>query len=368
MLILFAARAAHALSWLLRFLPLNWAIKIYSSGRIQFMQYFCKQKVSPIYTPSNGLERTLWGLKFKTPLMNSAGMFKNGEGYAVVAAQGAGGYIGGTSTNNRRAGNTKAGIKLPFLTLPLSNLSLNFLGLPNLGDGVLSQKQFTEQKSCPLGWSVMRSPDFSEEVGLELLVKSLWMYHDNEQIDFIEINESCPNIKVSTDNITKRLAYIADNFISKRRRHLPVVVKLSNDISCSSLHHILDALFKYHFDGINLGNTSTNYAETRKQVAPAEMKLFDYFSTSFGGGIGGRTLKAKSLNLCKLALEYKNMVMPGYEFHVIRSGGIDTPADIHDSDAIGVSLNQWYTGYFSNYLKYGNQIYQRFFNSANFEI
>ena len=356
------ARLAHKLNPIIKLLPKSTQVKLYSSGRLKFMDEFVKKSpTSPIFIPDAKWQRMLWGFKFSSPLMNSAGMFKNGDGYNVVASQGAGGYIGGTSTYNPRIGNTRHGIKLPFISLPNSHITINTLGLPNLGDEVLGKKSITKNKTIPIGWSLMRSPDFEEHVGLENLIKSLWFYHDNPQIDFIEINESCPNISVNSENIANRLAYIAEHFLSKRTRHLPVVVKLSTDTGIEVLKQILDVMFAKCYDGINLGNTSTNYALTRQIIEPGELMLFDYYTKNFAGGIGGVTLRDKSFILCNEAIKYHNAINPDYEFHVIRSGGIDSLEDIKASDAIGVSMNQWYTGYFSNYISHGNEVYKKLF-------
>lgn len=358
----FIAKFGDKLSYIVRLLPKNIAVKIYSLGRSHFMACFYKSKSKFEYVPQANFNRTLWGLNFRSPIMNSAGMFKNGEGYSVVARQGAAGYLGGTSTSNPRSGNTVCGIKLPFLTLPKSHVTINYLGLPNLGDKILSRIDITTNKSCPIGWSLMRSPDFDEQVGLENLVKSLWLYHENKHIDFLEINESCPNIRQSSDNITKRLEYIGERFLAKRHRHLPVIVKLSTDINTDSLKNILNVLFKYKYDGINLGNTSTDYTTVKEQLVKNEVRLFEYFVKKFTGGIGGNPLKIKSYNLCKFAVEYKNSIKGLHEFHVIRSGGISNIADIYDSDSIGVSLNQWYSGYFTNYINDGDLLYKKFLN------
>jgi len=367
---LLIARFGLWLDPIIRRLSPKLAIKIYSFARSYFMLQFYQHKVAPVVIKSH--PRVLWGLTFNLPLMNSAGMFKNGEGYDVVANQGAGAYIGGTSTYNPREGNTKFGIQHPFISLTKSHLSLNFLGLPNLGDISLSKHKITanKQSGCPIGWSVMRSPDYAIDIAMEKLLESLWLYHDNPEIDFIEINESCPNVEhiVSDSNndnldiLENRLNYISKNFLSKRKRRLPVILKLSNDLEPDQIPKLLDVLFSCKFDGINLGNTSTNYAK----VVPAnqyERKLFNYFTQNFGGGIGGSYLRETSLELCKAAVIYTKGVNPGYEFHIIRSGGIRTLQEITNSDNAGISLNQWYTGYFENYIKYGDNLYAQLFNS-----
>lgn len=334
------------------------------------MQKFYKHRVRPISFTNRQYSKTLWGIEFRCPLINSAGMFKDAQGYDMMANQGAGGYIGGTSTFNPRAGNTKLAVKHPFLSLAEAEVSLNFLGLPNLGDIVLSKKIITNNKikGCPIGWSLMRSPDYSIEDGMEKLVESLWLYHNKMEIDFIEINESCPNVNHITSNISNdlsilenRLRYIAKHFLSKRKRHLPVVLKLADNLYNNQVRAILDTMFECKFDGVNFVNTSTNYSKIN--IADFyERRLFDYYTNNIGGGVGGKFLKHISFDLCVAAIKYRELVNPGYEFHVIRTGGISKLEDILASNSAGISLNQWYTGYFENYTKYGDQVYAKIFS------
>ncbi|MBI1888653.1 MAG: hypothetical protein HYS15_01845 [Candidatus Spechtbacteria bacterium] len=122
------------------------------------------------YSPPEFLSRRLWGIRFRSPIMNSAGMFKNGECYRLVARQGAAAYLGGTGTWNGRKGNEKEGVYLPFVPYPKSRGASNWLGLPNEGDEVNSARarEFPRgpltncpwEQDCPIGWSVMGSPFF----------------------------------------------------------------------------------------------------------------------------------------------------------------------------------------------------------------
>ncbi|AUR51015.1 hypothetical protein CUN60_01410 [Aquella oligotrophica] len=359
------SRFYHCLLPILSKLPVSQQIKIASRGRLFFMQQFSKQKFiqTDTFSENNRLSKTLWGIKFRTPLGNSAGMFKNGEGYDTVAKLGAGFYIGGTSTANPRNGNSKNGIDLPFISLPKSGAAINWLGLPNLGDDKLHKKIITESKlaDCPIGWSVMRSPDYAESEGIEHLINSLWLYHDNPQIDFLELNESCPNIKAGGGNIIPRIEQISIAFLQKRQRKLPIILKISNDIDENALVEIIHSAINLGFDGINLGNTSTNYVDLRHWIDLDDRKLFDYFTQTFGGGVSGKVLGNNSLTLCATAVNEVRRIKPQQEFHVIRSGGINSPEDIVASEKIGVSLNQWYTGFFDNYTRYGNNVYKNLY-------
>lgn len=348
----------------LQILPKKLLVKISSLGRDYFIAQLINTKISTPYIPSEKLAMQMWGLKFRAPISNAAGMFKNGDGYDIVANLGAGAYIGGTSTSNPRPGNNKHGISKPFIPLHGSHAALNWLGLPNLGDEVLYKKSFTQNKipDCPIGWSLMRSSDYAEEEGMQHLIKSLWLYNDNPQIDFLEINESCPNIKVSGASITPRLEKIAREFLNKRQRHLPVVVKLSPDLSIESLHGILKDLIRLNFDGVNIGNTSTNYLGLRNSINASDLQLFDYFTQSFGGGVSGEPLKLNSLQLCSEAVEFAQKLNPTQEFHVIRTGGIGSFQDLQDSLQNGISFNHWYTGFFTQFHIYREQIYRYILN------
>ena len=61
--------------------------------------------------------------------------------------------------------------------------------------------------------------------------------------------------------------------------------------------------------------------------------------------------------------EYLKSGSPSQEFHVIRTGGIETLQDIQDSERAGISLNQWFTGYFENFASHGHKVYEELFAS-----
>src|SRR3989344_6469548 len=88
-------------------LPPRIAVSIYSSGRLDFLAKLKEEVPSEFYNLSEELSRELWGIKFRSPIMNAAGMFKNGECYEMAARQGAAAYLAGTGTWNARKGNKK---------------------------------------------------------------------------------------------------------------------------------------------------------------------------------------------------------------------------------------------------------------------
>lgn len=364
--VLDVARWERRLRPLITKLPPKSVVSLYSRKRLEFLSKFREEEVEKPYNPPDFLARTLWGIRFRSPIMNSAGMFKNGECYRLVARQGAAAYLGGTGTWNARKGNEKDGIYLPFVPYPRSHGASNWLGLPNDGDEVNAARAALalREQGCPMGWSVMGSPDLSGEERLKRLVESMRMY-ERAGVDFLEINESCPNTthgRPQDDDLANRLRYIKEHFLDERPRRLPVIVKFSNDTQTQQVSSLLNLLFDLGFDGVNFGNTSTAYASLRERVHGNEKKLYDFYTQTFGGGVSGAFLKEKSLELCAYSVAHLKAWPPSQEFHIIRTGGIESWDDVRESERIGVRLNQWFTGYFENLARHGHDVYRKFVN------
>lgn len=354
------------------------SVRFYSKAKRYFLNKYVNQTISPEireellnYTSkSDNLmkSRVIWGIKFNLPIFNSAGMFKYGYGYEVVANQGAGAFLLGTTTSKKREGNTKNNILHPFATYPRSKVASNWMGLPNFGHTDLVQKinKISKIEGCPIGVSLSADPEDTIQEKLNGLLSGLQQF-ENSQVDFIEINESCPNVvghasnaNPLEDELIGRLKFISENFLQKRKRNLPVILKFSNDTELDLIPSLIKLLVELGYDGVNFGNTSTKYDEFRSIIKSEEKPVFDYFVKQFGGGLSGTKLKENSLELCKVAVnELKQLknAKTHQEFHIIRTGGVENYNDIKVSLENGISLTEWYTGYFSKYSFYGNRIY-----------
>ncbi len=340
------------------------ATQIYSAGRNVFLSAYFAEKPAFVRIAEEHAV-TCWGIEFRNGLMNAAGLFKNGEGYELSYRQGAGGYLAGTTTTHARTGNTRNGIAKPFAPYPNSRAASNWLGLPNSGHAAVAKRlsAFPHHAGFPMGASLMTAPESSGEVALEELVAGMQMY-DRAGVHFLEINESCPNVahgSSSFEAISERLEFIATAFLKKRLRHLPVVVKFSNDTATQDVARLLDVLTTLGYDGVNFGNTSTQYAQHRTTLNPRDYASFDYFTSTFGGGVSGEPLRACSLALTRSAKEYLATHPPREEFHIIRTGGVASALDLAESRTAGASLAQWYTGLFEQFAEHGHGLYARIF-------
>jgi len=349
-----------------KFLPPKTSVKFYSWARLKFFKALLKSSPQH-YVPPAKWSRMLWGLEFRSPLLNAAGMFKNGEGYELAAAQGAGAYLAGTTTANKRPGNSRENIYLPFAPYPNSLSASNWLGLPNDGDEIVAQRlaALLRVPGCPVGASLMGSPDLQGQARVEGLVQGLRIY-EGKGIDFLELNESCPNTAdgpPQAGELKERLEYIAEHFLRKRKagRKPPVIVKFSSDTEIAQVPELIRLLVEAGFDGVNFGNTSTAYAKHRNEIASSERKLYDYFTSTFGGGVSGAPLRNCTLELTRTAATALRQLSPPQEFHIIRTGGVDSLADVEASLDAGASLVQWYTGFFERFAKDGLAVYEKLF-------
>ncbi|MGB9771300.1 MAG: hypothetical protein ACPLX7_04890 [Candidatus Kapaibacteriota bacterium] len=344
----------------------GFATAFYSYGRKLFLNRLIREKPAQVSLPQE-LHRTFWGIKFNSPIFNAAGMFKDGNGYGLACLQAAGAFLAGTITPKPRKGNFKKWILHPFIPYPRSRSSSNWMGLPNPGFKKVIDilNRIHKQNYVPIGISLASNGNgFSD---LEELCEVL---HEVEKsnVDFVEVNESCPNIEHGKVNLARldsnflnRIELISDKFLKKRKRNLPVILKLSNDFEPESVPLLLDALLDLGFDGVNFGNTSTNYDECRKFINSNEVKAYYYFTKLFGGGVSGLPLKHKSFTLTQNAMKHLQSKKLNREFYVIRTGGIYDYEDYQKSSNIGISIFQWFTGYFENFIKYGHKLYQKFF-------
>jgi len=350
-------------------LPPSFLISLYSNQKKKILKRFSEDYINFDIQHEKIEPLKLWDISFGFPLFNAAGMFKKGESYYTIAKQGAGAYLSGTTTSSKRLGNFKNGVLHPFAPFPSSGASVNWMGLPNEGHQIVAKRlsQLQKIQNCPIGASLSASPEERGIEGLENLKIGMDLYKE-ANVDFIEINESCPNVEEGhqidnnslDEDLINRLEYISMNFLKNRDKNLPVIVKFSNDTDLSLVPNIIDNLISLGFDGVNFGNTSTKYEESIDMIKDKEKKLFQYFTENYGGGLSGKLLSTTSLNLVKTGSNHLKTKKLSKEFHIIRTGGVCSIEDIKNSLNNGASICQWYNGYFSEFSKYGHQVYNHF--------
>jgi dihydroorotate dehydrogenase len=153
--------------------------------------------------------------------------------------------------------------------------------------------------------------------------------------DYLAINISSPNTaglrdlqeRHALENLLKHIhdqRVISENYHEKR---LPLLVKLSPDLSDIQLNEAVEVILNAKMDGIIVTNTT---------LARDGLKSMNRVET---GGLSGKPLTAHSEAILRQTLKMVNGKVP-----VVSVGGIMTPEDAKRRLDMGAALVQVYTG------------------------
>ena len=342
---LLVAKIEHKVRPLMaKILPPKIFIGLYSALRSSVIKSF--GKINFQTADGNYNETELWGLKFRNDLGNAAGLDKDGSLLDFSYKLGAGFAVVGTVLNKPHTGNLFPffGKKFnPWVPLPGSNSAINSLGLPSKGIDITIQNilDFKKRVTCenfPIGISIMGHPLQQGEVKLagiiECVEKSLPV------VDFIEINESCPNVKHTQDTseLERRLSAVIEARDKFSDRKVPILVKMG---SFGNIQTTIDLLEKLNIDGLIGLNTQTNYPLLSEALPVVDQKLLSYYTDNYKGGVSGPVIKDISFGQITEAAEYVKTKQ--YKIKLIHVGGLENKSDITTSRDIA-QLRQWYSG------------------------
>eukprot|EP00929_Paragymnodinium_shiwhaense_P054610 TRINITY_DN27385_c0_g1_i1.p1 TRINITY_DN27385_c0_g1~~TRINITY_DN27385_c0_g1_i1.p1 ORF type:complete len:473 (-),score=118.20 TRINITY_DN27385_c0_g1_i1:72-1490(-) len=369
-------------------LPHSVFVWLYSSSRSLFQKMMSAggagQAATEFPSPC-----TVMGLRFRGDLGNAAGLDKDaslldfnydvGAGFAVVGTVLSEGHTGNVFTffGGLWSGNV-------WTPLPLSGGALNSLGLPGHGvdyalrnleefrkrrgiqpqvpgsppspellksllqDGGKATGTHGIQGCFPIGVSIMGHPKHEGKQKLDGVLdcvrKSIPL------ADFIEINESCPNVKHgggadAAKELAGRLAAVTavrDELAKTTRRRVPILVKLGDVGDAASTVKLVS---QTGIDGIVAVNTQRDYASF--DMPATDRSILEHYTTQYSGGLSGSPIRQRSLDQVKSLMSavtaQRGLAEKG--FCVIHVGGLSTAGDVGASRKTGAQLRQWYTGY-----------------------
>lgn len=320
-----------------RCLPAALSTALYSGMRSRFLKQL---DVSALAVAPAERPVALWGKVFRNDLGNAAGMDKDGSLLPFHYALGAGFAVVGTALDRPHTGNLWRGWN-PWTPLPHSRSALNSLGLPSKGiDAALDQiKAFqdtTQPVDFPIGLSIMGHPLEDEQEKLAGVLRCI--EKATPVVDFIELNESCPNVAHEQGDLSARLKTVIE--ARDAVGTTPLLVKLGQITDPESL---VPEMVKLGVNGIVATNTQKDYAVYRPAVSAGDQCLFDYYTRQHGGGISGALIAEFAYKQVAAAARCK----PDHatDFHFVHVGGIGTPEDVARSRTIA-PLREWYTGFF----------------------
>lgn len=268
------------------------------------------------------------GIKFSNPVGLAAGFDKNGLLTGCLARFGFGFAEVGSITGQSSAGNPKPRL----FRLVEDEAVINRLGLNGEGADVVAKRLTGAGYSLPVAVNIAKTnhPAVRGEKGVADMLHSFGCIKDLP-LAFVTLNASCPNTHEGIMQETEELDQILAGVQALNHRQLPVLLKLSPDSTPELLETFVASACKYGVRGYVLGNTTTTRAGLS---TPA-----DIVQKMGNGGLSGRPLKAKALELVKRVYKFKQK-----DQDIIGCGGITTGADAYAFITGGASAVELYTG------------------------
>ena len=288
-------------------------------------------------TPFGRLER--FGLSFSNPVGLAAGFDKDGIALPGLAALGFGCIEAGTVTFHPQPGNERPRL----FRLPADKALINRAGFNNKGAAAFAQRVAATTKrprDYVLGVSIGKSKVAPTNEAIEDYLKSFTIVFP--VADYVAVNVSSPNTPGLRDlqqadqlealllALQKRNQALAQE--NQGSKAVPLLVKISPDVSAAELEQIAIVARKTSIAGIIATNTTIRREGLDSSVADIE--------ACGEGGLSGLPLRVRSNQM--IASLYK---LTASEIPLIGVGGIFTAQDAWEKICAGASLVQLYTGF-----------------------
>ena len=272
----------------------------------------------------NMFQTTLFGKKIENPIGIAAGFDKNAEVYNPLFRLGFGFVEVGTVTPLKQYGNPKPRI----FRLVEDEALINRLGFNNLGSKNISSRIKSNTPDGLLGVNI--GPNYDSKDQLKDYLINLRVFHNI--CDYITINISSPNTEklrdfhdaLKLEELIKSVEKEKKNLKSK----IPIVLKISPDISDNQINEISKILLTYDIKAIIISNTTDSNREKLINLSKHEK-----------GGLSGKPIEARSNQLIN---KFYNLLKDNIK--IIGVGGVDSGKSAYDKFLAGASYIQLYTG------------------------
>ncbi|HYH09075.1 MAG TPA: quinone-dependent dihydroorotate dehydrogenase [Thermoanaerobaculia bacterium] len=266
--------------------------------------------------PPQAAERTLFGLRFKSPVGIAGGFDKNATMMPFLAALGFGFIEVGTVTLRSQSGNPK-----PRLFRYANDQALiNRMGFNNDGADAVAMRLKAWQRTVPVFVNVGKNRDVPLEGATESYVECYRKVAPHA--DAAVLNLSSPNTPGLRDlQRPEHLEALLDAVRSVRSG--PILVKIAPDLDGTQIREIADVCVRLA-DGMICTNTTLDRLPGMNEA----------------GGLSGRPLMEKSTSVLA---QVRKAVGPDYP--LIGVGGVFTAEDVRAKMAAGANLVQIYTSF-----------------------
>ncbi|NMN67419.1 dihydroorotate oxidase A [Candidatus Pelagibacter ubique] len=267
---------------------------------------------------------TLFGKEIDNPIGMAAGFDKNAEVYESLFKLGFGFVEVGTVTPLKQYGNPKPRV----FRLVEDQALINRLGFNNQGAENISNRIRSNLNMGLLGINIGPNKESSDRQNDYLI--GLRTFHDIA--DYITINISSPNTKDlrsfhDEEKFDELMNSIQEEKV-KLKSKIPIVVKISPDISEEQIELISKILLDHKVSAVIISNTTSENREKLNNILKHQK-----------GGLSGKPLEKEANKL--ISKFYK--LLKG-KIKIIGVGGVDSGESAHRKFLAGASYVQLYTG------------------------
>jgi dihydroorotate dehydrogenase len=273
-----------------------------------------------------GSPATLMGLRFPNRVGLAAGFDKNAIAIDGLGALGFGFIEVGTVTPRPQPGQQRPRV----FRIPRAGALVNRLGFPNDGAAVIVARLAKRRYRGILGVNLGKNADTPLSQAAEDYLAG---YRAVRSVaDYVTVNISSPNTAGLRDlQSPHQLGPLLSKLIAERDTHqdryLPILVKVSPDLSQTELSEIAALLLALRIDGVVATNTTLARSGVSGHIAAES------------GGLSGRPLRERALSTVAMLRK-----LLGADFPIVGVGGIDSPESALAMRHAGADLIQIYTG------------------------
>ncbi len=278
-----------------------------------------------------GLEREVFGIKFRNPVGLAAGFDKNGEYVEALTNLGFGFIEVGTVTPLPQPGNEKPRM----FRLTDDSAIINRMGFNNKGVDTLAERLRllrSKNSKIVIGGNIGKNKNTPNEDAVSDYLKCFYRLFD--VVDYFVVNVSSPNTPglraLQEKGPLKELLNALQRVNNVNGISRPILLKIAPDLTNEQLDDIVEIVTETGIAGVIATNTTTdrNGLNTPARISKEQ------------GGLSGRPLARRSTEVIRYLSEKSNRSFP-----IIGVGGIHSPEDAKEKLAAGASLIQLYTGF-----------------------
>lgn len=311
---------------LLFLLPAETAHKL----ALNSLDYLNRLKLYSKNNTSHISSQNVMGLAFPNTVGLGAGLDKNGEYIDALAALGFGFIEVGTVTPKPQTGNPKPRL----FRIRQAEALINRMGFNNKGvDYLIANIQSIKFKGI-LGINIGKNAQTPLENAADdylICLRKVYPY-----ASYITVNISSPNTpglrqlqrSDDLDTLLGTLKKAQHECAEQYKKYVPLVIKISPDLTSEEIKDVAINLLKHHIDGV----IATNTTLSREGVA-------NLVHANETGGLSGKPLFNRSLETVRQLHQHVGSVIP-----IIACGGISSKQQTQQMYAAGACLIQIYSG------------------------